>query len=648
MKTITIDFETFWSTDFSLTKVNFIEYIKSPQFEIISVAIKEGDGPTRVVFGQAQVIAALQAIDWANAACVCHNGNEFDFPILVWVCDCHPKLFVDTLCLSRAKHMNDAGGSLKTLSEHYGLPKKDQTALLNTKGRRYADFSLEDMAGMAEYNKQDVYNTYALFKEFTKPICSASSDLRIVALDTKQQRAEWALSDMTARMICYPRFHCDTDLVKKTLAQVEVDKHNELLSVAALLGELDAEGALKALSSAAKFAEVLRNLGVEPPTKISKTTGEETYALAKTDQEFIDLQEHEDERVQAVVAARLGAKSTLLQTRLSTMLECADWMGGAMPVPLGYHAASTGRWGGRVWNPQNLSRVARRKDGSIEPKASNALRMSLVAPPGHKVVVSDLSGIELRVNHYLWAVPSTEELYASNAEADLYKEFAASLFGVPREQVTKDQRQIAKIAQLGLGFQSGAATFKRIAKMMGGLDIDEAEAERVTNAWRMKYVEIAKGWKACQEALGAMMFGGEKSIDPRGLVTTESKGLRLPSGRRLYYPNLRRIVGESGRKEYEYGLGRKASKIYGGKLDENIVQAIARDVIAEQALNVLRITGYYPVLMVHDELVYVIPEDKAQAHLDTLSAVMRTSPAWLPGIVLWSEGDIAQSYGEAK
>jgi DNA polymerase family A len=648
MKTVTIDFETYWSTTFSLTKMSFIEYVKSPDFEIISCAIKVGSDETKVVFGQQQVIEALQAIDWSEHACIAHNGNEFDFPVLVWVCDCHPAMFVDTLCLSKAKHQSDAGGSLKALSEFYNLPAKDNATLLSTKGKRYAEFDLNEMRDMARYNRVDTDNTYALFKILTKPEDSSSDDLRVLARDARQVRAEYLLSDMTARMICYPQFRCDTELLARTLKEVEASAEQQLIEVAELLGELDAEGAKTALSSSAKFAQALQAYGVEPPTKISKTTGRETFAFAKDDEGFTALLEHEDERVQRIASARLGAKSTLLETRLSKMMVCGDLMGGQMPVPLAYHAATTGRWGGRVWNPQNLPRIPRDKEGNIQPKPTNALRMALVAPPGHKVVVSDLSGIELRVNHYLWDVPSTRELYATDPEADLYKEFAAALFGVAKEAVTKPQRQLAKVAQLGLGFGAGANTFRKVAKTMGGIVLDEDEAKRVTDAWRMKYAEIVLGWKKCQEAIGAMLLASERDVDPRGLVTTGDKFLRLPSGRRLYYPNLHLTRDEEGKKQYRYGQGRKESKVYSGLLDENIVQSIARDVIAEQALTVRSLTGYSPALMVHDELVYVVPQEKAEAHLVTLNKVMRTTPQWLPGIVLWSEGDIAASYGEAK
>lgn len=916
MTPVTFDFETFWSTEFSLSKIPFMEYIMSPQFEVFSVAIKVGNGPTVSAFGE-DVAPLIKSIDWSDKMAIAHNGNEFDFPLLVWKYNVHPKMFVDTLAMAKAKYQSDVGGSLRALSEQFGLPAKESTILQQTKGRRLAAFTDAEVQEMDAYNIRDTDNTYQLFLQMFK--------------DTP--KVEFQLMDMTARMIIYPQFVCNTDLLQTTLANAEQIKEAQLQDIAPVLGLLTADEVRTELGSAPKFAAALEALGVDPPMKISKTTGKQAYAFAKDDEGFTALLKHEDEAVQVIAAARLGVKSTLLETRLDTMLSCAGWMGGWMPVPLAYHAATTGRWGGRVWNPQNLPRINPKVN-----KLTDALRKSLCAPEGHLVVVSDLSGIELRVNHYLWGVESTRILYEGDPEADLYRNFASDLFGIEEKDVTKDQRQLAKMClaegtliltrkhgitkwipiesftpdsqlwdgkewvwakgvvsngwrptqqlcgvwltpdhrvlsgtqwlqaqdvrgerifraldiaaenlslralllsigagslrlsfsaiagflntrlrattskiskrlgviaaqkrhpgrsgtgntleqcrkmptdlgyltdyppqstaaknrltpgtpitaggvlksvpsgvrtglrflhtvvrylggtfqnlkwtastvmvttppvtsgssaaettcstnaksqnfsnesptlkqslpvydildcgprnrftvltnrgpmvvhncQLGLGFGAGAATFKKVAKTMGGLELDDAEAERVKNAWRMKYRDIVVGWGKCQKLIEAMYSDSAYSPDPRGLVQAEKDSVRLPSGRRLYYPNLHMGQNDKGKPQYKYGTGRKVSKVYSGLMDENLVQAIARDVIAEQAITIRKTTGFSPCLMVHDELVYVVPEDRAEAHLKAVDAIMRTPPTWLPGIVLWSEGDIATTYGDAK
>jgi DNA polymerase len=631
MTPLVYDFETFWSQDFTLAKMSFMEYIMSPEFEVISVSVKIGNEPTITRFGS-EVETLLKSIDWSDKVAIAHNGNEFDHPLLVWKYGVQPAMFADTLAMAKAKHQSGVGGSLKKLSAIYGLPDKVDNILHSTKGKHYIDFSLSEMTEMARYNKVDVENCRALFG--------------ILAKETLPE--EFMLMDMTARMIIYPQLNCDTAMLRSALEKVVQQKQDMLEEVAGMIGCLDAAEAKTELASAPKFAKALEALGVEVPMKTSPTTGKQIPALAKSDDGLQELLEHDDPRVQTAVAARLGVKSTLLETRINTMIKCSDVMGGRMPIPLAYHSATTGRWGGRVWNPQNLPRIPRDKQGGIIDKPTNVLRLALVAPPGCKVVVSDLSGIELRVNHYLWAVESTQRLYDTDPRADLYLDFAAALFGVSTADVTKESRQLAKVAQLGLGFGAGAGTFKRVAKAMGGIILNDLEATRVTSTWRIKYSDIVNGWRKCQAAVEAMSKGLSFNPDPRMLCETGPCTLRLPSGRKLYYPNLHQKIGDDGKRQFMYGEGRNTSKVYSGLMDENIVQAIARDVIAKQALEIRHQTGYSPAHMVHDELVYVIPEDRAEQHLNDINAIMRTSPKWLPGIVLWSEGSIGDSYGAAK
>lgn len=199
-----------------------------------------------------------------------------------------------------------------------------------------------------------------------------------------------------------------------------------------------------------------------------------------------------------------------------------------------------------------------------------------------------------------------------------------------------------------MGFGSGAATFQKVAKLMGGVALTLKESEQITYRWRDEYEEIVSGWKACEAALPYILAGDKVyEVDPWGLVTTEKGALVLPSGRRIRYPAL--SVEKVGKyKEWEYGEGRHRTKIYSGKIDENIVQALARDIIADNAYTVFKELKLRPSLMVHDELVYVVPEDQAQHVLDTVQRIMRTPPVWWPELITWSEGDIAQSYGEAK
>jgi DNA polymerase len=446
-------------------------------------------------------------------------------------------------------------------------------------------------------------------------------------------------------------------MVNNALEEVKEQKKQSLLHLAQILdigkyveGALDGvsieEQVRTELASAAKFGALLDSLGVETPMKPSPTNPEKmTKALAKTDEGFLKLLEHPNEIVATAATARLEVKSTLLETRLEKFIAASDATGGYLPVPLKYCGAdTTGRWSGEQYNMQNLPRI-----NPSSPKPSDALRMSLCAPKGKKVIVADLSGIELRVNMFLWKVPYAMELFkASPDKADLYKYFAAhDLYNIDESEVTKTQRQVGKVSHLGLGFGAGGVTFQKVAKLMGGVDMDIDEATRVVNTYRSAHSEIVEGWQAFQHSLIDIMQGNEKPIDPWGMCVTEHQAIRLPSGRKIHYPALRK-ENTNGKFDYFYGEGRHKAKIYAGKGVENLVQALARDVIADNALEFKRLTKLSPALMVHDELVYVVPERYADTLLKLLQKIMRTPPKWWPELVTWSEGDMADRYGEAK
>lgn len=649
MTPIFLDFETYWSVTHSLTKMPPTEYVMHPDTELISVAYKVGGAPTQCVMGEQNVIEAMQALDWSDAMAIGHNMSGFDAMILAWRCGVRPKMWGCTLAMARPRYAKTCGLSLRRLADHLGLGEKGSLEATNTKGKHYADFTADEVMALIRYNAQDTELCARLFKHLYQGF----------------PKRELRLLDMTVRMLVEPAFELDTDLVQRSLAEVQQEKRDSLVRLGGMLG-LTAPGALtsaadpsvdleeivrRTLASTGQFAQLLERLGVSTPMKRSPTNPEKWVpALAKTDEAFLDLMEHDDPLVAEAARVRLAVKSTLLETRLQALLAASRACRGLVPVPLKYCGAdTTGRWSGEQYNMQNLPRIPRDKEGAIVPKPSNALRLSLRAPKGHKVVVADLSGIELRVNMFLWRVAYAMELFrADPAKADLYTHFAANdLYHCDRAEITKQQRQVGKVSHLGLGFGAGAGTFQQVARLMGGVDMDPVEAYRVVNAYRDAHPEIVQGWRTCHDRLPYIMQGLECPIDPWELCWTEKDAIRLPSGRRIHYPGLH-SKRENGKLEWWYGEGRHKSRIYAGKIDENIVQALARDVIAEHADLFYQATGLLPVLAVHDELVYIVPENDARDHLTVLQRIMRAGVSWWPELITWSEGDIADSYGEAK
>lgn len=650
MKLVVADTETYWSTTHTLSRMSPIEYAMHPDTEIQSVAIKEGEAPTYVLFGEDKIRQHVQDIDWSDTALVFHNAS-FDAMLWYWRLGVKPKLWCCTASMARSQYSKTGvsvngkfltGVSLKKLAAELKVGAKLDLEATNTKGKHLCDFSEDELVQMEEYNKVDTDLCAELFKKLAKGF----------------PKAELLQIDMTTRMLVEPKFQLDYDMVYKALEAVKAEKAKSLNDLYNLLftqaesvarklegDPTDPEEYVRmTMASSAKFGELLKSRGVEVPMKQSPTNpAKMTPALAKTDDAFIALQDHEDPIIAAAARVRLEVKSTLLETRLNAFIRAADACGGRIPVPLKYAGAdTTGRWSGEQYNMQNLPRI-----NPKTPKASDALRNSLRAPKKHKVVVADLSGIELRVNHFLWKVKQSMDLYNNDVEADLYKSFAAARYGIDESEVTKDQRQLAKIAQLGLGFGAGAPTFRKVAKLMGGLELSEAESLDVVTAWRDTYHDIVKGWRTFQNFLPNIQQGIETDIDPWGLCVTEKHAVRLPSGRKIHYPGLSK-ESDNGKTEWWYGSGRSRARIYAGKGVENLVQALARDVIAEHGLTMFKRTGFRPSLAVHDELVYIVPETVAHDVLDELQSIMRKGVSWWPELITWSEGDVGDTYGEVK
>jgi hypothetical protein len=611
--------------------MNPIAYCTHPETEVISCAVKVKDYPTDVVFGESNIKASLASIDWSDKLVYGHNMSGFDAMILSWRLGVKPAMWGCTLAMAKPIHGLTVGGSLGKLVAHYNLGVKDQTALMQTKGRHLCDFSPEEVEAMKIYNAMDVDQCAGLFK-ILRPLTTSR---------------EMKLIDMTTRMLVSPKFRLDTELLTSALEGEKARKQKVLLKLANAMGNPtdDAEDAAEYIrgevASAPKFAGLLRAMAIEVPMKPSPSDADKQIpALAKTDQGLLDLLDHENSTVALLAATRLDVKSTILESRIESFLEVGKATGGRMPIAKNYYGAHTGRWSGAFGlNQENLPRVSK--------KPSDVLRNSLCAPKGMKVVVADLSGIELRVNHFLWKVPSSMSLFQEDAEGDLYKQLASTVFNVPVAEVVKGQRQAAKAMHLGCGFGLGSAEkFVAVAKQMAQIFVTEDEGTMYIAEWRKNYPEIVRGWKLCHAALSAIYQGAEYEIDPWGMCVTSKEGIHTPSGR-LRYPGLHKEQAD-GKEEWWYGEGRNRSRIYAGKVTENIVQHLARNILADNALEIKKQLGTYPCHSVHDELIYIVPAAEAEATLALVQKVMRTPPKWWPELVTWSEGDIGDTYGATK
>lgn len=644
MDLVTIDLETYYSPTYSLTKLSPLEYVRGPEFELICAAIKVNNYPTDVLFGDADIRHALRSIraTLQRGLLVAHNMGGFDSYVLAYVLGVNPRMWGDTLAMARPLHAKTCGLSLAALVKHYGLGVKDNAILVSTRGKHLSDFTPAELEAMATYNKADTDQCHALFHKLRPHYTPAEL---------------WQI-DALIRMRTEPQFELDVPLLETTAQQERQRKLGALLDLSVRL-DLDpcasedeaAENVRAELASAPRFAALLESLGVDVPMKPSPTNPErQVPALAKTDEAFTALQDHDNELVAAAARARLDVKSTLLETRIQKMLTAARYADGMLPVPLLYCGAdTTGRDSGAEWNPQALPRI-----NPDKPRPSDALRNSLRAPQGKLVIVADQSGIELRVNHFLWQVPESMSLFqASPGEADLYRAFASTYYSKAPEDISKPERQFGKVCMLLLQFGGGAETFMGTARIQGNVILDLEESSRAVAAWRRKYAEIAAGWRTCGQALQWIATDKEYPVDPWGMVHTCAEGFVLPSGRLIRYPDLREEDAGTwpdgrAKRTWVYAHGRHKAFVHGAKADENLVQALARDSIFDCSVEYFKRTGLRPALRVHDELVYVVEERHAQDLLDELQTVLRTPPKWWPELVVWSEGDAALTYGAAK
>ena len=411
MNIITLDFETYYDKEYSLSKITTEEYVRSELFETIGVGVQVNDEPTTWFSGDhRRTCDWLNEFDWKNSFLLAHNA-VFDAAILSWRFDIYPKGILDTLSMARAWHGVDVGGSLAFLAEKYQLGKKG-TEVVNALGKRRADFNPDELEAYSGYCMNDVKLTRALF------------DILIQNFPTKELK----VIDTTIKMFTEPTLELDLPLLEQHLENVKAKKE-QLLEMA--------EANRDDLMSNDKFAELLKKMGVEPPVKISAKTGKEAWAFAKTDEAFKELANHPDPRVQILVGARLGNKTTLEETRTQRFIDISKR--GAMPVPLKYYAAHTGRWGGD--DKVNLQNLPSR--GQNAGKLKRAIR----APEGYVIIDSDSSQIEARV--LAWLAEQNDLVEAFEKGEDVYKIMASAIYNKPVEEISKDERFVGKTTILG-------------------------------------------------------------------------------------------------------------------------------------------------------------------------------------------------------
>lgn len=619
MKTITLDFETYYDKDFSLSKITTEEYVRSKQFEVIGVATKVDDGPIVWVSGTYKELKAhLDSLPWGDHLMLAQN-TAFDAAILNWRFGIKPAGYLDTMSMAMAIHGLEQSVSLANLAKIYGEVDKGEQVKQYI-GYHRKDFSPLELEDYGAYCKHDVEICYNVFNKMLPNF--PKTELRVV--------------DLTIRMFAEPILELDEKLLVDDLMQIRADKRGSLVTMMNLLGVKNEDTLKKQLMSNDKFAELLKSRGVEPPTKISDKTGKEAWAFAKTDEEFTDLMDSEDPMIATLVATRLANKSTIGETRTESYADIAAR--GTYPFSLKYSGAMiTHRWSGFDTNPQNLPR-------------GSTLRKAIMAPDGYQLVVADLSNIELRLG--MWLAGQHNAIQQINDGMDLYRVFASEAFNLDYKKIGKDsnERFISKVCCLSLIYGTGAVKLRETIRIQskGKTTVSANEAERLKNLYREKNTNVVDAWREGGQVL-EWIKNNESHTVYDFLPVLGSAGIIKPNGLSLPYPNLTESLGAKGNEwHYEVRRGRATmkDKVYGSKVFQRVTQSLARDIMAEHTININK--RYWVAGLVHDEVICVVPDGEVEEAKTFITQMMRTPPAWAKDLPLDCEVGSGKRYGNAK
>ena len=613
MQTLVVDFETYFDKDVSLKKLPTILYVRHPKFKVHGAAIKEGTNPARWISGK-DLPAYFANVNWDDVECISHNAL-FDMLILAEKYGIRPKRYIDTLGLARALLPADMDFDLDTLGPCLGLPGKTGGGKVLQKCKGLEELPPELEAELGVYACNDGETTYGFYSLLWHHL----------------PETERELLDLIIQMGVQGRLRFNHATATEALTEAN-EKRN---------AKLEASGLdITVLRSGPKFADALRAKGVEPPMKISDKTGKPTYAFSKQDRKFLDLLDHPN--VAHLCAARLAAMSNGEVNRIERLLAITSLQPYTIPMPLAYCAAHTLRLGGTGGiNVQNLKKGPGGKPGK--------LRESFEAPDGFVVNVADSAQIELRLA--LWFCGQFEQLEMLRRGMDLYKHFAAKLFNVPVDEVTKPQRQLAKVVILGSQYGIGFRKFRALCAIgpMGNppIFLSEEEAQNIINVYRASHPFIKAMWDwLSNQAIPAMSQPTCNIV--RGPITFKHERIELPNGLALLYPNLRfEVDEETGDSGWVYGINGVKHRIYGGLLLENIIQALARIVVTDQLVRCAKeIEHFWPVSMTHDENIGISPEQHAEDVQRRMIEIMSVSPAWAPDLPMAAEGGYAKTYSK--
>lgn len=597
------DWEThFDSKTYTLSKMSTENYLRDPRFDPHGCALMFPPEPPRW-YSKHEIAGVLSKIAW-NDTFIIHHHAQFDSGIESFHYDIKPKMVGCTLAMARLLIGNHLSVSLDSVRKHFNMPAK-RTPYHLFDGKHWNELTPAVQNQIAEGACDEVESIWKIFQ--------------LLAKDFPPE--EYEVVDTTIKMFTQPTLRGDTALLADIWTKEETKKATRLADLK--VTEAD-------LQSANRFAQLLRDEGEEPDVKDGKNG--EIYAFAKTDDYMRNyLLEHENERVRALAEARLGVKSTLMQTRAETL----GWMAsrGPMPVYLRYCGAHTTRWaGGDGANWQNFKR-------------GSDLRKAIMAPEGYLLAPIDLSQIECRLLNY--EAGQEDVIKKFKTGADPYIGIASEFYGRPITKSDSAERGTGKQAELSCGYGCGAPKFQATAKLgIYGPPVllTDEQAARCVKIYRDTHPAVTTYWKTAGRMISRLAGGPPLEWGP--MLIKDGK-IYLPNGCPLDYTTVEfHRDPETGDEFWRRKTRQGWTKLYGAKLVENVIQALARVVMSQAMIRIVRM-GYRIVNTTHDEVLCLIPKDgQEKQHLERCKAEMVREVPWAPGLPLDCEGELSERYSK--
>lgn len=606
MRNLFLDTETYYDTKigYDLKSISVTEYIRSPLFKLQGFAYAFDNSPAAWVSGK-DAPGWFASQDWSDI-CLIHHNSKFDGAVLAWRFGVKAARNFDTVALAKAVlGENVSGYHLKGLAEYLGLESKGE---LKWDGVR--DLTPQQEEEMALYCKTDTN------------ICRGIYEKLIGQFPQSQLSA----MDWTIRAFIESKLVLDMDVLKRGVEN-EKKRREDIIQ---------ASGVEKGvLASNKQFAELLEARGYAVPTKISGRTGKSIPAFARTDEGLSQLATSAPD----LYSARIASKANLLETRGESLLAVAKT--GPFPFDVGFSGAvQTHRYSGGSGaggNPQNFTR-------------KSFLREAVCAPEGYELVVGDFAAVELRILAFLAKEPCLINKLIN--DEDVYCDFASMLYGRP---ITEDdpERAFGKEAILGLGYNMGADKFQQRVKTVLKQELSDDEAWRIVKLYRDTYFNVPKLWAACSSLIPLIAEGRISCLYFAPFLKVRKGAIILPSGLAIQYPNLRPITVQGRRGpqiEWVYDKFKKkyeseTVKLYGGKVVENICQALAGE-LTKEAIERTEKAGLSCVGQIHDEVLAISRAPETGTSI--LRLAMEQSPSWMPNLRLKSEVGYAKNWNQAK